>query len=107
MQITINQYSKERLWYVSDPVRYFWFTNDKFLTYPGDEGGEGEDLEEATLKLQPFLAKAERSHLIVWQVMVNEDWPLFWHFFTHTAFARRGPFKEFLRITACLCSALC
>ncbi|XP_066519376.1 C-Jun-amino-terminal kinase-interacting protein 4 isoform X2 [Hoplias malabaricus] len=39
----------------------------------GDEGGEGEDLEEATLKLQPFLAKAERSHLIVWQVMVNED----------------------------------
>uniref|UniRef100_A0AAR2J3X2 C-Jun-amino-terminal kinase-interacting protein 4 n=1 Tax=Pygocentrus nattereri TaxID=42514 RepID=A0AAR2J3X2_PYGNA len=39
----------------------------------GDEGGEGEDLEEATLKLQPFLAKAERSHLIVWQVMVSED----------------------------------
>lgn len=41
----------------------------------GDEAGEGEDLEENTLKLQPFLAKAERSHLIVWQVMVNEDWP--------------------------------
>ncbi|KAB5555386.1 hypothetical protein PHYPO_G00033440 [Pangasianodon hypophthalmus] len=39
----------------------------------GDEGGEGEDLTEPTLKLQPFLAKAERSHLIVWQVMVNED----------------------------------
>ncbi|XP_072523946.1 C-Jun-amino-terminal kinase-interacting protein 4 isoform X2 [Salminus brasiliensis] len=39
----------------------------------GDEAGEGEDLEEATLKLQPFLAKAERSHLIVWQVMVNGD----------------------------------
>lgn len=42
----------------------------------GDEGGEGEDLTEPTLKLQPFLAKAERSHLIVWQVMVNEDWAL-------------------------------
>ncbi|KAK3529325.1 hypothetical protein QTP70_029151 [Hemibagrus guttatus] len=39
----------------------------------GDEAGEGEDLNEPTLKLQPFLAKAERSHLIVWQVMVNED----------------------------------
>uniref|UniRef100_A0A3B1JB46 C-Jun-amino-terminal kinase-interacting protein 4 n=1 Tax=Astyanax mexicanus TaxID=7994 RepID=A0A3B1JB46_ASTMX len=39
----------------------------------GDEAGEGEDLEEATLKLQPFLAKAERSHLIVWQVMLNGD----------------------------------
>ncbi|XP_053367114.1 C-Jun-amino-terminal kinase-interacting protein 4 isoform X1 [Clarias gariepinus] len=39
----------------------------------GDEGVEGEDLTEPTLKLQPFLAKAERSHLIVWQVMVNED----------------------------------
>ncbi|XP_060795611.1 C-Jun-amino-terminal kinase-interacting protein 4 [Neoarius graeffei] len=38
-----------------------------------DEGGEGEDLVEPTLKLQPFLAKAERSHLIVWQVMINED----------------------------------
>ncbi|KAJ8363818.1 hypothetical protein SKAU_G00126490 [Synaphobranchus kaupii] len=35
----------------------------------GDEGGEAEELEEPTLKLQPFLAKAERSHLIVWQVM--------------------------------------
>ncbi|KAI4904753.1 hypothetical protein NFI96_025112 [Prochilodus magdalenae] len=39
----------------------------------GDEAGEGEDLEEATMKLQPLLAKAERSHLIVWQVMVNDD----------------------------------
>ncbi|XP_017338929.1 C-Jun-amino-terminal kinase-interacting protein 4 isoform X3 [Ictalurus punctatus] len=39
----------------------------------GDEGGEGEDLSEPALKLQPFLAKAERSHLIVWQVMVNGD----------------------------------
>ncbi|KAI5103038.1 C-Jun-amino-terminal kinase-interacting protein 4-like, partial [Silurus meridionalis] len=39
----------------------------------GDEGGEGEDLNEPTLKLQPFLAKAERSHLIVWQVMIHED----------------------------------
>ncbi|KAJ8246359.1 hypothetical protein GJAV_G00266860 [Gymnothorax javanicus] len=39
----------------------------------GDEGGEGEELDEPTLKLQPFLAKAERSHLIVWQVMCAED----------------------------------
>ncbi|XP_047673166.1 C-Jun-amino-terminal kinase-interacting protein 4 isoform X3 [Tachysurus fulvidraco] len=38
----------------------------------GDEGGEGEDLHEPTLKLQPFLAKAERSHLIVWQVIITE-----------------------------------
>ncbi|KAJ8413716.1 hypothetical protein AAFF_G00082230 [Aldrovandia affinis] len=35
----------------------------------GDEGGETEEMDEPTLKLQPFLAKAERSHLIVWQVM--------------------------------------
>ncbi|KAG5262647.1 hypothetical protein AALO_G00277290 [Alosa alosa] len=38
----------------------------------GDESGESEDVE-TTLKLQPFLAKAERSHLIVWQVMVEDD----------------------------------
>ncbi|XP_055746356.1 C-Jun-amino-terminal kinase-interacting protein 4-like isoform X3 [Salvelinus fontinalis] len=47
-------------------------------------GGEGyidfrmgdeteEPLDEPTLKLQPFLAKAERSHLIVWQVMDSQD----------------------------------
>uniref|UniRef100_A0A674BH29 C-Jun-amino-terminal kinase-interacting protein 4 n=1 Tax=Salmo trutta TaxID=8032 RepID=A0A674BH29_SALTR len=46
-------------------------------------GGEGyidfrmgelteEPLDEHTLKLQPFLAKAERSHLIVWQVMGSQ-----------------------------------
>ncbi|XP_041671050.1 C-Jun-amino-terminal kinase-interacting protein 4 isoform X2 [Cheilinus undulatus] len=39
----------------------------------GDEDGEGEDGEEARMKLQPFLAKAERSHLIVWQIMASED----------------------------------
>ncbi|XP_039509764.1 C-Jun-amino-terminal kinase-interacting protein 4 isoform X4 [Pimephales promelas] len=38
----------------------------------GDEG-DSENLDEPTLKLQPFLAKAERSHLIVWQVMANEE----------------------------------
>ncbi|XP_026855439.2 C-Jun-amino-terminal kinase-interacting protein 4 isoform X5 [Electrophorus electricus] len=38
----------------------------------GDEGGESADLDEHTLKLQPLLAKAERSHLIVWQVLVHE-----------------------------------
>ncbi|XP_076027920.1 C-Jun-amino-terminal kinase-interacting protein 4 isoform X2 [Genypterus blacodes] len=39
----------------------------------GDEGGEVDEGEEPTMKLQPFLAKAERSHLIVWQVLVGED----------------------------------
>ncbi|XP_036399735.1 C-Jun-amino-terminal kinase-interacting protein 4 isoform X5 [Megalops cyprinoides] len=39
----------------------------------GDEGGETEDMDEPTLKLQPFLAKAERSHLIVWQVMTGDE----------------------------------
>ncbi|XP_041714673.1 C-Jun-amino-terminal kinase-interacting protein 4 isoform X3 [Coregonus clupeaformis] len=39
----------------------------------GDEAGETEEpLDEPTLKLQPFLAKAERSHLIVWQVMDSQ-----------------------------------
>ncbi|XP_032359181.1 C-Jun-amino-terminal kinase-interacting protein 4 isoform X1 [Etheostoma spectabile] len=37
----------------------------------GDENGE-ED-EDPLLKLQPLLAKAERSHLIVWQVFAGED----------------------------------
>ncbi|XP_032430497.1 C-Jun-amino-terminal kinase-interacting protein 4 isoform X3 [Xiphophorus hellerii] len=39
----------------------------------GDEDGEADELDDPALKLQPFLAKAERSHLIVWQVMVGED----------------------------------
>uniref|UniRef100_UPI0037E8562C C-Jun-amino-terminal kinase-interacting protein 4 isoform X3 n=1 Tax=Semicossyphus pulcher TaxID=241346 RepID=UPI0037E8562C len=39
----------------------------------GDEDGEAEDGEDTRIKLQPFLAKAERSHLIVWQIMANED----------------------------------
>nr|XP_046210443.1 C-Jun-amino-terminal kinase-interacting protein 4-like isoform X5 [Oncorhynchus gorbuscha] len=39
----------------------------------GDEAGETEEpLDEHTLKLQPFLAKAERSHLIIWQVMGSQ-----------------------------------
>uniref|UniRef100_A0A8C1IP62 RH2 domain-containing protein n=1 Tax=Cyprinus carpio TaxID=7962 RepID=A0A8C1IP62_CYPCA len=38
----------------------------------GDEGGDSENMEP-TLNLQPFLAKAERSHLIVWQVMTGEE----------------------------------
>lgn len=50
----------------------FFFLSFLFI---GDEGGETEDLDQPTLKLQPFLAKAERSHLIVWQIMVNEEWP--------------------------------
>ncbi|XP_039990819.1 C-Jun-amino-terminal kinase-interacting protein 4 isoform X3 [Xiphias gladius] len=36
----------------------------------GDEDGEAEEGEDPPMKLQ---AKAERSHLIVWQVLVNED----------------------------------
>lgn len=39
----------------------------------GDEDGEAEEGEDAPMKLQPFLAKAERSHLIVWQLLANED----------------------------------
>ncbi|XP_048027379.1 C-Jun-amino-terminal kinase-interacting protein 4 isoform X1 [Megalobrama amblycephala] len=39
----------------------------------GDEAGDTENMDEPTLKLQPFLARAERSHLIVWQVMANEE----------------------------------
>uniref|UniRef100_A0A803YNA1 Sperm associated antigen 9 n=1 Tax=Meleagris gallopavo TaxID=9103 RepID=A0A803YNA1_MELGA len=38
----------------------------------GDEGGESELLGEA-LQLEPSVAKAERSHLIVWQVMYGTE----------------------------------
>uniref|UniRef100_A0A8C0H649 C-Jun-amino-terminal kinase-interacting protein 4 n=1 Tax=Chelonoidis abingdonii TaxID=106734 RepID=A0A8C0H649_CHEAB len=38
----------------------------------GDEGGESELLGEA-LQLEPSVAKAERSHLIVWQVMYGNE----------------------------------
>ncbi|XP_038012789.1 C-Jun-amino-terminal kinase-interacting protein 4 isoform X4 [Motacilla alba alba] len=38
----------------------------------GDEGGESELLGEA-LPLEPSVAKAERSHLIVWQVMCGSE----------------------------------
>jgi len=38
----------------------------------GDEDGEAEEAEDVPMKLHPLLAKAERSHLIVWQVL-NED----------------------------------
>uniref|UniRef100_A0A8B9I6Q0 Sperm associated antigen 9 n=1 Tax=Anser brachyrhynchus TaxID=132585 RepID=A0A8B9I6Q0_9AVES len=38
----------------------------------GDEGGESELLGEA-LQLEPSVAKAERSHLIVWQVMYGSE----------------------------------
>ncbi|XP_041072872.1 C-Jun-amino-terminal kinase-interacting protein 4-like isoform X1 [Carcharodon carcharias] len=38
----------------------------------GDESEETEELRE-TLQIQPSLAKAERSHLIVWQVMFHDD----------------------------------
>ncbi|KAK6478343.1 C-Jun-amino-terminal kinase-interacting protein 4-like isoform X13 [Huso huso] len=38
----------------------------------GDEGDESEEMGD-TLQLQPSLAKAERSHLIVWQVMYNSE----------------------------------
>lgn len=41
--------------------------------FSGDEGGESELLGEA-LQLEPSVAKAERSHLIVWQVMCGSEW---------------------------------
>lgn len=37
----------------------------------GDE--DGVEDEDPLLKLQPLLANAERSHLIVWQVLASED----------------------------------
>ncbi|XP_025054951.1 C-Jun-amino-terminal kinase-interacting protein 4 isoform X4 [Alligator sinensis] len=43
-----------------------------FVAVPGDEGGESELLGEA-LQLEPSVAKAERSHLIVWQVMYGSE----------------------------------
>lgn len=39
----------------------------------GDEDGEAEEGDDPPMKLQPFLAKAERSHLIVWQVLASEE----------------------------------
>lgn len=39
----------------------------------GDEDGEAEEGEDAPMKLQPFLAKAERSHLIVWQLQAADS----------------------------------
>ncbi|KAK5851312.1 hypothetical protein PBY51_002115 [Eleginops maclovinus] len=39
----------------------------------GDEDGEGEEAEQPPMKLHPSQAKAERSHLIVWQILDNED----------------------------------
>ncbi|XP_040922550.1 C-Jun-amino-terminal kinase-interacting protein 4 isoform X7 [Toxotes jaculatrix] len=39
----------------------------------GDEEGEAEEGDNPRMKLQPLLAKAERSHLIVWQVLAGED----------------------------------
>ncbi|KAM3860087.1 C-Jun-amino-terminal kinase-interacting protein 4 [Diretmus argenteus] len=39
----------------------------------GDESGEAEELDGLTSPFKPFQAKAESSHLIVWQVLANED----------------------------------
>ncbi|XP_056285306.1 C-Jun-amino-terminal kinase-interacting protein 4 isoform X3 [Pseudoliparis swirei] len=39
----------------------------------GDEDGEAEEGEQPPVKLQPSPGKAERSHLIVWQVLGSED----------------------------------
>ncbi|XP_068438902.1 C-Jun-amino-terminal kinase-interacting protein 4 isoform X1 [Clinocottus analis] len=39
----------------------------------GDEDAEAEEGEQPPMKLQTFPAKAERSHLIVWQVLASED----------------------------------
>uniref|UniRef100_A0A8C8F2X0 C-Jun-amino-terminal kinase-interacting protein 4 n=1 Tax=Oncorhynchus tshawytscha TaxID=74940 RepID=A0A8C8F2X0_ONCTS len=70
-----------------DAVKFFTAVPGNFTSLPssspppwlnvclcvGDEAGETEEpLDEHTLKLQPFLAKAERSHLIVWQVMGSQ-----------------------------------
>lgn len=44
----------------------------KLICFPGDEVGESELLGEA-LQLESSVAKAERSHLIVWQVMCGSE----------------------------------
>lgn len=53
----------------------FWLlaASNNTVFFPGDEGGESELLGEA-LPLEPSVAKAERSHLIVWQVMCGSEW---------------------------------
>lgn len=52
----------------------FWLmaSSTKAGFFSGDEGGESELLGEA-LPLEPSVAKAERSHLIVWQVMCGSE----------------------------------
>lgn len=42
------------------------------LLSSGDEDSEKEEGEDPPLKLEPCPTKAERSHLIVWQVLGNE-----------------------------------
>lgn len=39
----------------------------------GDEDGEAQEADAALLKLQASPAKAERSHLIVWQVLLSGE----------------------------------
>lgn len=56
------------------PVWNAWWLTHSSLPITGDEGGDTESIDEPTLNLQPFLANAERSHLIVWQVMTGEEW---------------------------------
>lgn len=43
---------------------------DRYVVCLGDEDGEADESEDAPMKLQ---AKAERSHLIVWQLMMADD----------------------------------
>jgi len=53
-------------------VLFFIVCLNQSCCFSGDEGGESELLGEA-LQLEPSVAKAERSHLIVWQVMCGSE----------------------------------
>lgn len=53
-------------------ILFFIVCLNQSCCFSGDEGGESELLGEA-LQLEPSVAKAERSHLIVWQVMCGSE----------------------------------
>uniref|UniRef100_A0A665VH67 Sperm associated antigen 9 n=1 Tax=Echeneis naucrates TaxID=173247 RepID=A0A665VH67_ECHNA len=51
---------------------YIDFRMGEFSRWKRFKESEGTG-DNPPMKLQPFLAKAERSHLIVWQILMNED----------------------------------
>uniref|UniRef100_A0A8C9LBF8 Sperm associated antigen 9 n=1 Tax=Pavo cristatus TaxID=9049 RepID=A0A8C9LBF8_PAVCR len=66
-------YCKSGCHFFSSMWRYVFIVRlNQSCCFSGDEGGESELLGEA-LQLEPSVAKAERSHLIVWQVMYGSE----------------------------------